>query len=90
MISPSLERLRESRRDNSYGFAPHCVADKQETSLAHADDSKSVFAVVLAFVQPIEREWVFEDLTRSLERNAVTGKVRGGFDVIPLEILIIH
>jgi hypothetical protein len=90
MIFPSLKWRRQSRRDDSNRVAPHRVSDKQQPPLAHADDRKSVFAVVLARVQPVERERVLERRARGLEGDAVMREVRGGFRVISLEMSVIH
>jgi hypothetical protein len=90
MISPSLERLRQSRRDDSNAPASHCIDDIQETVLGHANDSEAVLAVILALVEPIEGEGILERFARRFERDTAALNIRNGFRVISLDYSIVH
>jgi hypothetical protein len=90
MISSSLKGLWQSRGDDPNCIASHRVCNEQQTALDHAKRGETLLALVLAIVNPIEGEWVFEYVSRGLERDAMLGVVRCGLDVVPLECAIIH
>jgi hypothetical protein len=55
-----------------------------------AGNGIAVFVIRLAFIQPIDGKRIFENITRNLECNAMTGDILGSLDVILLKFSIIY
>jgi hypothetical protein len=70
--------------------SPHTIAalgihHENHHALDHADRGEPVLAVVLAIVDPADREGIGKHQARTLERHAMVGEVRGGFGGVPFE-----
>src|ERR1700730_3527333 len=90
MVPPSLKGFGQPRRNDTNGIASHGINNTQKASFHHPKRHEALFALVLAFVWPIEPEGVVEHVTRGLERNAMLRVVRDGLGVVPLESAIVH
>src|SRR5271157_3097480 len=90
MVLSSFMGLCSSGRNDADRFAWHRVGDVEQATLGHADYGVTVFAIILALVEPIEGERVCERLAGCLECHAVVGDIRCGLGVIPLEFTVIH
>src|SRR5208282_4030040 len=90
MVLSSFMGLCSSGRNDADSFASHRVGDIKQATFGHTDYGVTVFAVILALVEPIERERVLEHVAGRLESHAMGSDVRGGLVVIPLDLPVIH
>ena len=67
--------FRATRRYDANAFSSHRIGDEQETPARHTDDRKSVFNVIFAIIQLLDRERVFEHILRRIKYNTVTDDV---------------
>jgi hypothetical protein len=90
MIPPSLEGLRQSRRNDTNPRSSEGVCDEQQAILHHADCHEPILAFVLTAVRPFDRKSVFEYIAGHLETAIVITPVMGRFGVELFKLVILH
>jgi len=66
------------------------VGDVQNYALPHSKQVDTLLSVVLAIVDPFDREWVAQCLCALLEAHAVAVPVFCGLRIVPFERVIFH
>ena len=74
-----------SRRDNSEPAVSLGVNNRNDGLLRGTDQDETLFAIVLAIIQPFDTKGIPEDLYCRFEADAVFGIVLGGLGLSPLE-----
>src|SRR5262249_21218717 len=77
-------------RDDSDARAALSVGDGEQMVLNHAEQDIAILPVVVTPVLTRHGEWIIERRASRLEAHTVTVEILGGFDVVPLEIFMVH
>jgi hypothetical protein len=83
-------RLCSSCREDTNGFAPQRVGHEQKPVVDRADDNIALLAVILPVVLILDSEGVFENRSRSFERNPMLGIILRCLCLVPFEGMAAH
>jgi hypothetical protein len=90
VISPSLIGFGRPHRNDPNSLPSQGVGDEQQAILDHTDRHKAILAFVLAVVSLVDSAEVFEHLACHLKTGVMFAPVTDGFNVVPLEIVVLH
>jgi hypothetical protein len=62
----------------------------QNHTLAHAYQVDSFLAVILAVIDPFDRQRIAERLDRVMERDAMVAPIGGSLGIAPSKFVILH
>src|SRR5262249_28721760 len=79
-----------SGANNAHAFRALCKGHENQRPLDHANQGKTVLAIVLPIVDLTDPERVRECQAGALERHAMPTEITRGFVVVPFEMFIFH
>jgi len=71
-------------------FAAFGVGDVEDHALAHAQQVDPFLTVILAIVDPLDREAITKRFDRVLERDAMVAPVGGSLRGTPSKLVTLH
>src|ERR1051326_9174532 len=90
VVLPSFIWLCSTRRNDANDSLTYRIGYVQKSAVDHAQNTVTVFAVVLAVIQPLDCKHVVEDPDCGLKADAVLGVILGGFGQIPFKVITCH